>query len=242
MGRLPLVDSRLRAVRSARRTAASALVLCAGALACDDGKAPSPPQGRAEVVFASPTSKTAPPVASSAVATAHAPAKAPPKPPRKLCEAEWSKPGRALPKVAFDARAAAGATPPDTKLETGGRFTWINFFAAWCGPCKEEIPRLRGWEQKLGASLRVRFISLDDDERQLERFFGDQPPLGLKGALWLKPGATRDTFLDGLRLARGTSLPAHALVDSRGLVRCAFEGAVDDADFAHISSLVKAPL
>jgi thiol-disulfide isomerase/thioredoxin len=169
-------------------------------------------------------------------------APAAPKVPRKLCDAETapgSKTGRALPKGTFDTAAASGAALPDGKLDVGGgRWTWINFFAAWCIPCKEEIPRLKTWEQKLATSLRVRFISLDDDDRQLGRFLEQQPPTGVRASLWLKPGNHRDSFLEGLKLKSSPSLPAHALVDPQGRVRCAFEGAVDDSDYGQIETIV----
>ena len=48
-----------------------------------------------------------------------------------------------------------------------GGFTWVNFWAAWCVPCREEIPRLMGWQKKLtgtGKSFRLHFVSVDDDE------------------------------------------------------------------------------
>lgn len=142
-------------------------------------------------------------------------------------------------KATFGAAAASDAVAPEPRLETGGgRWTWVNFFAAWCGPCKEEIPRLRAWEQKLASGLRVRFVSLDDDERQLARFLGEQPASGVRAALWLKSGGTREGFLKGLKLPDSPSLPAHALVDPQGLVRCAFEGAIDEGDFSQVESIV----
>lgn len=209
------------------------------ACGCDQGKAApsSGTAGRSEVVL----SKDAPPAApsaSSALAAASASASASaPKVARRICETELSKPARALPRATFEGAAAPGMTSPDPKLEVGaGHWTWVNFFAAWCVPCREEIPRLKAWEQKLAASLRVRFISLDDDERQLGRFFTDQPANGLKQSLWLKPGASRDGFMQGLKLSE--SLPAHALVDPAGKVRCAFEGAIDESDFAQVEAIV----
>lgn len=207
-------------------------------VACDGEKAaPTPPSGgRNEAVLttASAVPSVTPPPKPVASASAA------PRPPRHLCEAELQRPGRALPKTKFDVAAADGVTPPLAKLDTGaGHWTWISFFAAWCGPCKEEIPRLRAFEQRLASSLRVRFVSLDDDERQLARFLGEQPPAGVKSALWLKAGPNRDGFLSGLKLSASPSLPAHALVDPEGRLRCAFEGAIDDADFGEISAITR---
>ncbi|MFO0672479.1 MAG: hypothetical protein U0235_23200 [Polyangiaceae bacterium] len=96
-------------------------------------------------------------------------------------------------------------------------------------------------EARLPNALRVRFVSVDDDERQLGRFLGEQPATGVRAALWLKTGAGRDGFLTGLKLATSPSLPAHALIDPQGRVRCAFEGAVDDADFAQVDAMTRRP-
>jgi thiol-disulfide isomerase/thioredoxin len=212
--------------------------ICASlAAACNDNKPPPPSAtARSEVVLAKDAPSQAAPSASASAAPAAA------RVPRKLCDAEVTasaKSGRQVPKTGFDARSAPGTAAVDAKLDLGaGRWTWINFFAAWCGPCKEEIPRLRGWEQKLSNAMRVRFISLDDDERQLGKFLEQQPATGVKGSLWLKPGNNRDSFLEGLKLGSSPSLPAHALVDPQGHVRCSFQDAIDDADYAQIETIV----
>jgi thiol-disulfide isomerase/thioredoxin len=219
----------------------SIVTLFAGALAagCDQNKPPTPTVGsRSEVVLAGSGAPAAPSTPAPS-ASASAAASAAPKPPRRICETELARPGRPLPKAAFATAAGTGIALPEAKLEVGAnRWTWINFYAAWCGPCKEEIPRLQKWEQKLAAALRVRFISLDDDERQLGKFLDDQPAGGVKSSLWLKTGATRDGFLEGLKLRSTPTLPAHALVDPQGKVRCAFEGAVEDADYGQVESIV----
>src|SRR5690606_29622603 len=109
----------------------------------------------------------------------------------KLCEIELGRVPRRFPKGTFTPVAAAGAQKPAdrTLAPRAGRWTWINLFAAWCGPCKEEMPRLKDFQRRLAGSLDVVFVSLDDDARQLDKFLGDQPQAGVRAALWLEPKA-----------------------------------------------------
>jgi thiol-disulfide isomerase/thioredoxin len=172
-------------------------------------------------------------VTASAAPSASAPA-------RKLCEIELGRVPRKFPKGTFTPVAAAGAEKPhDTTITPrAGRWTWINFFAAWCGPCKEEMPRLRDFQQRLASNLDVTFVSLDDDGRQLDKFLGEQPPTGVRAALWLEP-KSRKSWLDGLDMKESPTLPAHVLVDGHGKVRCVFEGAVLASDFPAVKAIVE---
>jgi len=187
------------------------------------------------------------------ITTAPPPAPSPPQPatsnhaetPRrtkKLCDGDGNARGRALPKLTLAHAEAAGAPRLDGTLPPPrGSWTWLNFWAAWCGPCKEEMPRLLGWQNKLnkaGTPLRFVFISLDDDQRQLQDFLDHQPQEGVRSALWLPEGPSRTSVLSGLRMKTSPELPEQALVDPTGRVRCFVEGAVDDGDFAEIADLV----
>lgn len=216
--------------------------LALAATACDkssDGGAAAAPSTRSESISAASTMPVASTPPSAAVpASAHAPS----APARKLCESELGQPSRKLPKGTFRGVAAGGAKAPTDRLATGnGRWTWINFFAAWCGPCKEEMPRLRSIQQRLASDLDVAFVSLDDDERQLGQFLDAQAqsPNGVTTALWLQPGKARASFLGGLNMKESPDLPAHVLVDPSGKVRCIAGGAVEDSDFSTIAAIVK---
>ncbi|HET7539212.1 MAG TPA: TlpA disulfide reductase family protein [Polyangiaceae bacterium] len=165
------------------------------------------------------------------------------KKPRSLCAGKLSEPGHALSKKHVSRAAAKGAQDlPEVLSSGGGKWTWLNFWAAWCAPCKEEIPRLLGFEQKLQASgaFRLTFVSLDDDERQLQEFLDSQPSAGLHRSYWLKEGSEREDWLKSAGQNPDAPLPFHLLVDPKGKIRCAIQGAVEDADFAEISGIVSA--
>jgi thiol-disulfide isomerase/thioredoxin len=167
-----------------------------------------------------------------------------PKKPRSLCAGKLTDAGRALPKKHVSRAAAKGVPELPESLTVGaGKWTWLNFWAAWCAPCKEEIPRLLGFEQRLGASgaaFRLSFISLDDDERQLREFLDSQQSSGLRASYWLKEGNEREDWLKSAGQNPDAPLPFHLLIDPKGKIRCAIQGAVEDGDYAEISGLVSA--
>jgi thiol-disulfide isomerase/thioredoxin len=166
-----------------------------------------------------------------------------PKKPRSLCAGKLADAGRSLPKKHVSRAAAKGVPELPESLTIGsGKWTWINFWAAWCAPCKEEIPRLLSFEQKLGASgaaFRLAFVSLDDDERQLRDFLLQQPAAGLKSSYWLPDGATRQAWLDALSLKAEPELPLQLLLDPSGRIRCRVQGAVEPQDLAALERIIR---
>jgi len=227
MGRLPAV-SRL------------AFTLLAGAslLACesDADKRSSVTAERSQAVqgVATPTLPVAPVAPSAAIKPAST------KAPRALCGGRLDPEGRAAPKKSLSRRAAAGESEPG-ELTLRGGYTWVNFWAAWCVPCREEIPRLLAWQKQLAGgkkNFRVAFVSLDDDERQLQKFLSEQPAGGLRTTYWLKEGREREDWLSGAGVDPDPELPVHLLVDDKGKIRCRVQGAVEDADFAALVRLL----
>jgi thiol-disulfide isomerase/thioredoxin len=220
-------------------------MLRAGALAaavlagCDDNKGTVPPPppltGRANVVAAKETTSAAAPTptASATPAARSGPA-------RQLCAGKEPRPA---PKGALKTAAAPGADPPPASLPLGvGKWVWINLWAAWCAPCKEEMPRILGWQEKLraaGVMIDLSFVSLDDDDRETRRFLEAQPPSGVRATYWL-PEAERNGWLGALGLKGSTQLPVQALVAPSGQVACVIQGAVEDGDYPAIAAFLGA--
>jgi thiol-disulfide isomerase/thioredoxin len=211
-----------------------------GALACEstgDKKPVSAPLERSQIVEAK-AGDAPPPAAPQVVAVV---ASSAPKAPRVLCAGQLSGPGRAAPKKPVSQSVASGEAPLPENLQLGGGYTWVNFWAAWCAPCKEEIPRLLHFQQELvkaSPSFKLNFVSLDDDERQLGAFLSAQPPSGLRRSYWLKEGKERDEWLKGAGIDADPDLPFHLLFDAKGRLRCVVKGALEDADLASLRSLV----
>jgi thiol-disulfide isomerase/thioredoxin len=207
-------------------------------VACEDKKVTPPfaPQARSQAVQATGPAATA--ATGSAVVPAAAPAD---KPHPVLCAHQLGKPAKDSPKAPIS-RAGQQSLLPE-KLPVGpGHWTWVNLWAAWCVPCREEIPRLRSWEGKTAGErvpLRLAFISIDDDGRQLETFLGAQSPGGLNATYWLHDGPERLAWLKEAGFDGEPELPAHVLIDPAGKVRCKQQGAIDDSDFVEVLRILR---
>jgi thiol-disulfide isomerase/thioredoxin len=158
-----------------------------------------------------------------------------------VCAGQKERPG---PKGAVKTKAAPGAAELPASIAFGaGKWVWLNFWAAWCGPCKEEMPRLVAWQDRLrkaGVLIDFAFVSLDDDERQLERFLEGQPPAGVRASFWLPEGGLRAAFLSSLGIKDVPQLPLQALVSPGGQLACTVQGAVEDRDYDAIAAFLGA--
>jgi thiol-disulfide isomerase/thioredoxin len=208
------------------------------ALACNQEAKTQTTRERSEIVKATGSASEAPampaPVAtpSPAVLPAH-----------RLCEGQLARAGRDAPKKPLSRKAAQGARPVGASAFSPGRWTWVNLWAAWCAPCKEEMPRLLGFAARIsqaGGELGLSFVSLDDDERQLEQFLAAQPDTGVRATFWLREGHERDEWLAAAGVGKDPSLPVQLLVDPKGKIRCAVSGAVAEQDYAEIAAIVAA--
>jgi thiol-disulfide isomerase/thioredoxin len=189
--------------------------------------------GRSEAVVSSASSSA---TAPSATAASHALA----PPPHGLhCDTT----ARALPKTSVAFVDATGAPSDRASVPwSAHRAQWISFFASWCGPCKEEIPRVRDFAKRLerdGVPTDVTFVSIDDDLRELTAFFGAQPTAGLKTSYWLKDGTMRTSFLAPLKMSPTGPLPEHAFFDAKSKLRCFVAGTVEESDYAQLLATLK---
>jgi thiol-disulfide isomerase/thioredoxin len=218
--------------------------MCAAlAIGCQNdatkGAARTGSRERSEVVAAKEGAPETKPIAPpTALPSAAAPAAL-----RKVCDGQLAKPGRELTKKTLVRKAAPGNKMPPMVFPSG-KWLWINLWAAWCGPCKEEMPRLASFGSRLSESGRdvgMMFVSLDDDERQLEQFLAAAPEGTPRATYWLRDGREREEWLTSLGLPKAPELPVQILVDPRGKIRCVVNGAIEAGDYGELASVFSTP-
>jgi thiol-disulfide isomerase/thioredoxin len=157
----------------------------------------------------------------------------PPRGARPRPETVPTPPGQVL--------SAAGAPAPRAIDPESQRWSWINLWAAWCIPCREEMPLLRSWMTRLaadGVQADLGLISLDDDERQLRQFLdratGDLP----RASLWIPGGAERTRWLKAVGLRDNPGLPVQILVKPGGALGCIIQGAVEPGDYDAVKNVM----
>jgi thiol-disulfide isomerase/thioredoxin len=97
--------------------------------------------------------------------------------------------------------------------ELRGRIVVLNFWATWCGPCKEELPLMVKTSQEY-SGRDVLFIGASLDESKTSKFIpGFIDKYGITFPIWT--GASADD-LD--RLKMGPGVPATAFVDRDGQI------------------------
>ena len=107
-----------------------------------------------------------------------------------------------------------------------GHVVLLNFWATWCGPCRDEIPELNSLQHDLSASgLKVIGVSWDDSGEGI-RQFQTEIPQDYTVALG---GENFQAQFAGIR-----SLPATIVIDREGRIRQKIIGARDKKGFASV--------
>ena len=95
----------------------------------------------------------------------------------------------------------------------------LNFWASWCGPCREEVPLLTRFQDKLGARGTVLGVTYKDDP---------EASLAFAQKLGINYPSLRDNRLE-LAPEYGTrALPETFIIDARGRLVAVSRGQVTE--------------
>ncbi len=102
-----------------------------------------------------------------------------------------------------------------------GKIVVLNFWATWCGPCKEEMPMFVA-TKKEWAARGIVFIGASLDERAGQKVIPEFiKSFQIDFPIW--KGATGD---DLARLGMGEAVPATAFLDEQGVIFARVEGEI----------------
>ena len=124
---------------------------------------------------------------------------------------------------------------PNLRLtEQRGRVVLVNFWATWCGPCRQEMPQLNRLYEKYRASGFVLLgVNVDDDTRTA---------VGVAAKLGLKFPVLLDTDKKVSQLYDMSAMPATVLIDKDGRVRYlhrGYQSGVEDTYDKQIREMLK---
>jgi len=106
-----------------------------------------------------------------------------------------------------------------------GQIVVVNFWATWCGPCQEELPRLaRIAASYFGKPVQFVLISIDEPKSRA-KIAGVLERLHVSGESWV--GADTDTMAD---FGLGNIVPGTAILDERGEVVARIMGEAREED------------
>jgi cytochrome c biogenesis protein CcmG, thiol:disulfide interchange protein DsbE len=146
----------------------------------------------------------------------------------------WGLLSRA-PAGSLDSALAAGERPAAPALELPrlgagstarladwqGKVVVLNFWASWCGPCRDESPMLERWHRRLtrqgGTVLGVNVEDVTSDARAFIRRYGLTYPMLRDGE-----GSSAEPF-------EVLGYPETIVIDRRGRIAAALRGPVDEA-------------
>lgn len=79
--------------------------------------------------------------------------------------------------IAPDFTLPIGETNQGLQLSSlKGQWVFVNFWATWCPPCRDEMPSMEMLNRRFGTKMKMLAISVDEDWKEVNRFFGEDKP------------------------------------------------------------------
>ena len=128
------------------------------------------------------------------------------------------------PRTKGGAVTKAAATIARSIADYRGKAVLLNLWATWCGPCREEMPRIQRLQEELGPQgLAIVAVSIDNPG-MADAIRDFRKELGLSfEILYDESGAIRDAY-------QSTGVPETFLIDKQGVIRRRLIGASWTAD------------
>ena len=137
----------------------------------------------------------------------------------------------------------AGKPAPDFQLPSGdktlklselrGRVVYLDFWASWCGPCRQSFPWMNGLQEKYAAQgLTIVGVNVDQKRADADKFLADTPA---KFTLaYDASGATPKAY--GVKV-----MPTSLLIGPDGTVQAVHKG-FREADRDELEAMIKSAL
>lgn len=120
------------------------------------------------------------------------------------------------------------ARKPVRLTDYRGKLVLLNFWASWCGPCLQEMPRFSGWQREYAAQgLQILGVSMDDDAAPVRRLITRRPTA--------YPILLGDAELGEL-YGGVLGLPLTYLIDREGRIVARYQG---DGDLEKMEAKIK---
>lgn len=93
-----------------------------------------------------------------------------------------------------------------------GRYTMVDFWASWCGPCRAAIPHVRELHEKYGDKLGVIAMSVDEDPEAWAKAM-EQEKMD-----WTQLRVAKENFKDVTTAYNFSGIPFMVLIDGEGKI------------------------
>ncbi len=93
-----------------------------------------------------------------------------------------------------------------------GKYTMVDFWASWCGPCRAAIPHVRELHEKYGDKLNIIAASVDEDDAAWRKAM-DQEKMA-----WTQLRVLKENFKDVTTAYHFSGIPFMVLVDGDGKI------------------------
>lgn len=119
---------------------------------------------------------------------------------------------------------------PELIREHQGQVVVVNFWATWCGPCREEFPYfVELYREKRNQGLVVLTVSMDEpgDVEKAESFLKDQ---GAEFPSYIRGFADFEDFVNAIDPSWSGALPATFVFDRSGSLQFSRVGEITKQD------------